>query len=153
MAMHMHHSLLPASITDNPDCKIISKCRDPKDILVGSMWQFVRRMLPELPFHEGRCLSGPIWDHILGYWNASKANPETVLFLRYEEMLHDPVGTVTKLARFTESRREVFGQRARGALPGDQEMESASARKPTRPKRRQAAEKAGVERRRRSLAQ
>uniref|UniRef100_A0A0D9ZI54 Uncharacterized protein n=1 Tax=Oryza glumipatula TaxID=40148 RepID=A0A0D9ZI54_9ORYZ len=32
------------------------------------------------------------------------------------------------------------------------EMESAPARKPARPKRRQAAEKAGVERRRRSVA-
>lgn len=41
---------------------------------------------------------------------------------------------------------------ARGALPGDQEKESAAARKPARPKRRQAAEKAGVERMRRSVA-
>ncbi|BAT15091.1 Os11g0654150 [Oryza sativa Japonica Group] len=47
---------------------------------------------------------------------------------------------------------EEFGQRARGVLPGDQEMERAPARKPARPKRRQAAEKAGVERRRRSVA-
>jgi hypothetical protein len=52
----------------------------------------------------------------------------------------------------TESGREESGQRARGALPGDQEKESAAARKPARPKRRQAAEKAGVERMRRSVA-
>ncbi|XP_052163233.1 flavonol 3-sulfotransferase-like [Oryza glaberrima] len=106
MATHMHHSLLPTSITDNLDCKIIYICRDPKDMLV-SMWQFARRILPELQFHdvfelacEGRCLSGPIWDHILGYWNASKARPETVLFLRYEEMLRYPIDNVRKLARF-----------------------------------------------------
>ncbi|KAF2921433.1 hypothetical protein DAI22_07g033500 [Oryza sativa Japonica Group] len=35
---------------------------------------------------EGRCLSGPIWNHIVGYWNASKARPETVLFLSFEKM-------------------------------------------------------------------
>uniref|UniRef100_A0A0E0JBS2 Sulfotransferase n=1 Tax=Oryza nivara TaxID=4536 RepID=A0A0E0JBS2_ORYNI len=69
------------------------------------MWQFVRRMLPELLFHEvfelaceGRCLSGSTWDHILGYRNASKANPETVLFLRC--CMIPAVGAVTKLARF-----------------------------------------------------
>uniref|UniRef100_A0A0E0LH54 Sulfotransferase n=1 Tax=Oryza punctata TaxID=4537 RepID=A0A0E0LH54_ORYPU len=106
MATHMHHSLLPTSISDNPDCKIIYICRDPKDMLV-SMWQFARRILPELQFYnvfelacEGRCLSGPIWDHILGYWNASKTSPENVLFLRYEEMLQYPNDNVRKLAQF-----------------------------------------------------
>uniref|UniRef100_A0A0E0E7D5 Sulfotransferase n=1 Tax=Oryza meridionalis TaxID=40149 RepID=A0A0E0E7D5_9ORYZ len=107
MATHVHHSLLPASITDNPHCKIIYICRDPKDMIV-SLWHFVRRRLPEIPFLElfesaceGRCLSSPIWDHILGYWNASKTSPETtVLFLRYEELLHDPADGVRKLARF-----------------------------------------------------
>jgi hypothetical protein len=80
--------------------------REPKDMLV-SMWHFARKIRPDLPFAdlfeaacEGSCLSGPIWDHVLGYWNASKASPETVLFLRYEEMLRDPVSNVMKLARF-----------------------------------------------------
>ena len=27
MATHMHHSILPASIADNPDCKIVYVCR------------------------------------------------------------------------------------------------------------------------------
>ncbi|CAN6248397.1 unnamed protein product [Urochloa humidicola] len=106
MATHMHHSLLPASIADNPDCKIVYICREPKDMLV-SMWHFSRRIRPDLELSdlveaacEGRCLSGPIWDHVLGYWNASKASPERVLFLRYEEMLRDPVGNVVELSRF-----------------------------------------------------
>ncbi|KAL6855864.1 hypothetical protein ACP4OV_018666 [Aristida adscensionis] len=106
MATHMHHSVLPASISDNPDCKIVYICREAKDMVV-SMWHFGRRMQPDLSFSDvfeaacdGRCLSGPIWDHVLGYWNASKASPERVLFLRYEEMLRDPVGNVRRLARF-----------------------------------------------------
>jgi hypothetical protein len=83
MATHMHHSLLPASIAANPDCcKIIYICRDPK----WSLWHFGRRMQPSLSFLDvfepacdGSGLTGPIWDHVLGYWNASKASPETVL--------------------------------------------------------------------------
>ncbi|CAO2206153.1 unnamed protein product [Urochloa humidicola] len=106
MATHMHHSILPASITDNPDCKIIYICREPKDMAV-SLWHFVRRAQPDLSFSdifelfcEGTSAAGPIWDHVLGYWNASKASPEKVLFLRYEEMLRDPVSNVRRLARF-----------------------------------------------------
>ncbi|KAL6654024.1 hypothetical protein ACP70R_007489 [Stipagrostis hirtigluma subsp. patula] len=108
MATHMHHALLPASISENPQCKIVYICigRDPKDMVV-SLWHFVRKMIPDLSFSdmfehacEGVSYSGPIWDHVLGYWNASKASPKTVLFLRYEDMLRNPVDNTRKLARF-----------------------------------------------------
>lgn len=86
--------------------KIYLFLREPKDMLV-SLWHFIRRAHPGLSFSdmfeatcEGTSPSGPIWDHVLGYWNASKANPEAVLFLRYDEMLSDPIGNVKKLARF-----------------------------------------------------
>jgi hypothetical protein len=49
---------------------------------------------------EGKSPYGPFWDHLLGYWRASKATPERVLFLKYEEMLADQVGTIRELARF-----------------------------------------------------
>ncbi|RLN34639.1 cytosolic sulfotransferase 5-like [Panicum miliaceum] len=106
MATHMHHAILHASLSNNPDCKIVYICRNPKDMLV-SLWHFARIVQPDLAFSdvfehacEGVSLSGPIWDHVLGYWNASKESPETVLFLRYEEILLDPAGNVRKLARF-----------------------------------------------------
>jgi hypothetical protein len=68
--------------------------------MLVSMWHFSRRIRPDFELSdlleaacEGTCLSGPIWDHVLGYWNASKASPETVLFLRYEESCATPLGT------------------------------------------------------------
>ncbi|GJN13282.1 hypothetical protein PR202_ga31636 [Eleusine coracana subsp. coracana] len=107
MNTHIQYSALPACISTNPGLKIVYICRDPKDMLV-SMWHFIRKTSqPDLSFSDffegacdGVCVSGPIWDHVLGYWNASKASPETVLFLRYEEMLRDPVANARKLARF-----------------------------------------------------
>ncbi|KAL6638755.1 hypothetical protein ACP70R_023614 [Stipagrostis hirtigluma subsp. patula] len=106
MATHLHHALLPASITENHGCKIIYICRDPKDMLV-SLWHFIRELIPDLSFSDmfehacqGISYSGPIWDHVLGYWNASKASPEKVLFLMYEDMLRNPVDNTRKLARF-----------------------------------------------------
>ncbi|KAE8819802.1 Flavonol sulfotransferase-like protein [Hordeum vulgare] len=105
MNTHMQHSLLPASVADNPNAKIVYICREPKDMLV-SMWHFGNTIHPcefsELfeSACEGRTTDGPVWDHVLGYWRASKAAPERVLFLRYEEMLLNPVDGVIKLAEF-----------------------------------------------------
>ncbi|VAI68026.1 unnamed protein product [Triticum turgidum subsp. durum] len=104
MHTHMHHSLLPPSLAR---CKIIYICRKPKDMLV-SMWHFIMAAggaaFPFSDLFESACDGknphGPIWDHILGYWRASKASPERVLFLRYEEMLLDPVSSVRELALF-----------------------------------------------------
>ena len=82
------------------------RCREPKDMVV-SLWHFCRRGKPDVSFSDlfeavcqGTSVSGPFWDHVLGYWNASKATPEAVLFLRYEDTLRDPAGNVKKLARF-----------------------------------------------------
>ncbi|XP_044968964.1 cytosolic sulfotransferase 8-like [Hordeum vulgare subsp. vulgare] len=105
MNTHMHHSLLPASVAVDPNLKVVYICREPKDMLV-SMWHFGNTIHP-CDFSdmfesvcEGKSPDGPIWDHVLGYWRASKASPERVLFLRYEEMLLNPVESVMKLAGF-----------------------------------------------------
>lgn len=67
MATHMHHAILPTSISNNPDCKIVYVCRNPKDMLV-SLWHFTRGVQPDLAFSdvfehacEGVSFSGPIY--------------------------------------------------------------------------------------------
>lgn len=72
----------------------------------------------ELPLEEafdlfcnGRSSYGPYWDSVLGYWQASKQEPERVLFLHYEELKQDPSPQVKRLASllrvpFTEEEEE-----------------------------------------------
>ena len=107
IATHMPCSLLPERVTaEGAGCKVVYVCREPKDMVV-SRWHFHRRLHPELPFADvfeavcsGAVAYGPAWDHMLGYWSASTARPDSVLFLRYEDLLRDPAEHVRALARF-----------------------------------------------------
>uniref|UniRef100_A0A0E0BHD9 Sulfotransferase n=1 Tax=Oryza glumipatula TaxID=40148 RepID=A0A0E0BHD9_9ORYZ len=107
MSTHASFSVLPASITDNPGCKIVYICRQPKDMLV-SYWHFINRSKSNAmsfsdvwdSIHEGTYFGSPIWEHILEYWRASQAMPDRVLFLRYEDIQRDPVKNVEKIAEF-----------------------------------------------------
>uniref|UniRef100_J3MCZ6 Sulfotransferase n=1 Tax=Oryza brachyantha TaxID=4533 RepID=J3MCZ6_ORYBR len=107
---HMPLSMLPSTTTaGGGGCRVIYICREPKDMVV-SWWHFSRRREEKYSiatfaevvasFCSGVRLYGPFWEHILGYWHASAARPDNVLFLRYEELLRDPAGNVRKLARF-----------------------------------------------------
>ncbi|KAK1699607.1 hypothetical protein QYE76_016304 [Lolium multiflorum] len=119
LATHIPYTLLSARIAAAEGAsggRIVYICRAPKDALV-SMWLFTQKKLAteanggDLPkpytieeafelFCDGRAFYGPQWHHVAGYWEASRRWPEEVLFLRYEDMLHDPVGNVRKLAAF-----------------------------------------------------
>ncbi|KAL5708470.1 hydroxyjasmonate sulfotransferase [Ranunculus cassubicifolius] len=90
---HVHYPLLPNSIKDS-DCKIVYLCRNPRDNFI-SLWQFMNKL-----YCRGVSLSGPFWDHVLGFWKASLENPKKVLFLQYEEMKKDTTCLVKKLAEF-----------------------------------------------------
>ncbi|KAH7666790.1 P-loop containing nucleoside triphosphate hydrolase protein [Dioscorea alata] len=111
-AAHLPFPLLPQSALS---CRIVYLCRDPKDTFV-SLWHFFERSRISLStedksegldlnkafqlFSQGMAPGGPFWDRVLGYWKESLRRPEKVLFLRYEEMMEDPVSHLRKLAEF-----------------------------------------------------
>lgn len=106
MNTHLPCTLLPDSVTGSGSCKVVYVCRDPKDMAV-SLWHFLRRLQPDLSFADtfesvcdGTVAVGPVWDHALSYWRASVAQPDRVLFLRYEDLLRDPENNVRRLAGF-----------------------------------------------------
>uniref|UniRef100_A0ACD5TBA1 Uncharacterized protein n=1 Tax=Avena sativa TaxID=4498 RepID=A0ACD5TBA1_AVESA len=114
LATHLPFSFLPERL------RVVYICRDPKDALV-SFWLFIRKSSESLGvdmesfplqealelFCEGRCFGGPQWRHVVEYWEASRrrrgtggAGEQQVLFLRYEEMLRDAVGSLKTMAEF-----------------------------------------------------
>lgn len=62
-----------------------------RDVSSSYVWESVR---------ECTYFGSPIWDHILGYWNASKVKPDNVLILKYEDMKRNPTENVEKIAEF-----------------------------------------------------
>ncbi|NP_001150618.1 flavonol 4-sulfotransferase isoform X1 [Zea mays] len=108
LGTHLPLSLLPPAVATS-GCRVVYLCRQPKDVFV-SLWHFVKGMRGgrspvELDaalamFCEGVSPFGPVWEHYLEYWKESLARPERVLFLRYEEMVADPVRAVRTLAGF-----------------------------------------------------
>ncbi|GFP81455.1 cytosolic sulfotransferase 15 [Phtheirospermum japonicum] len=93
ISTHITYKTLPESIHQESECKVIYICRNPLDTFVSLDEAF--NMLC-----RGVHSFGPIWDHVLGYWNAHLENPEKVLFLKYEDLKEDTAFYVKKIAEF-----------------------------------------------------
>ncbi|VAH40998.1 unnamed protein product [Triticum turgidum subsp. durum] len=100
-------SLLPPGMR-SLGCRVVYLCRDPKDALVSRL-HFENKAFPGTDLSMDGCFSmfckgfspyGPFWDHCLEYWRESMARPDSVLFLKYEEIKSDPTLVVRKLAKF-----------------------------------------------------
>uniref|UniRef100_A0A0A9BYM9 Sulfotransferase n=1 Tax=Arundo donax TaxID=35708 RepID=A0A0A9BYM9_ARUDO len=109
LAVHTPFSALPASVRESR-CRVVYLCRDPKDAFV-SLRHFLDGIKPAgcamTPFAEafdlfcdGVSPFGPVWEHMAEYWKESVARPAEVLFLRYEHLKEDTVGSVVRLAEF-----------------------------------------------------
>jgi estrone sulfotransferase len=107
LATHMPLSLLPKSVVSS-GCWIVYMCRDPKDAFV-SWWYFYNKV--HIGYHidlktafnmfsEGFSDHGPCWDHYHEYWRESNARSDKVLFLKYEDMILEPIKHVIRLASF-----------------------------------------------------
>ncbi|KAJ0093505.1 hypothetical protein Patl1_26832 [Pistacia atlantica] len=95
----------------NSNCCIVYMCRNPLDQFI-SQWKFWVNGFPiegkEPPsLHdtfemvcEGIKSFGPIWEHVLGYWKASKEQPHKILFLKYEDLKEDINFYVKRLTSF-----------------------------------------------------
>ncbi|KAF3528861.1 hypothetical protein DY000_02039215 [Brassica cretica] len=88
---HMHLNALHEATTKSSSspCKIVYVCRGLKDTFV-SVDAYCR----------GVTLYGPYWEHMLSYWKGSLEDKENVLFMRYEEIIEEPLIQVKRLAEF-----------------------------------------------------
>nr|ADB85371.1 putative flavonol 3-sulfotransferase [Phyllostachys edulis] len=107
LSTHMPLALLPPRVS-TLGCRVVYLCREPKDVLVSG-WHYANKVRKDFCieldrsfelFCEGVSLFGPIWEHYLGYWKESMADPDRVLFLKYDEMMADPMKHVKMLAEF-----------------------------------------------------
>ncbi|XP_042501582.1 cytosolic sulfotransferase 8-like [Macadamia integrifolia] len=109
---HMPYTSLPQSVAQSETSpKIVYICRNPKDTLV-SWWRFSNKVRSNISleplklekifkmFCKGMLSCCPFWDHVLGYWKESLERPQNVLFLKYEEMVAEPVLHLKLIAEF-----------------------------------------------------
>ncbi|XP_060215241.1 cytosolic sulfotransferase 5-like [Lycium barbarum] len=106
---HLPYRVLPDSIKNSDNCKIIYIARNPMDTLI-SMWHFfnnMKRVENFFPlekvvecFCNGVHPYGPFFEHVLEYWEESKQRPQKILFLKYEDLKIDPKKEVEKIALF-----------------------------------------------------
>ncbi|KAF8080000.1 hypothetical protein N665_0982s0002 [Sinapis alba] len=109
---HMHLNALREATTKSSSspCKIVYVCRGLKDTFVSG-WHY-KNMLHrtkmdqasfELMFDaycRGVTLYGPYWEHMWSYWKGSLEDVENVLFMRYEEIIEEPLLQVKRDAEF-----------------------------------------------------
>ncbi|CAM0884409.1 unnamed protein product [Alopecurus aequalis] len=105
LSTHLPVKLLPPSVS-GIGCRIVYLCRNPKDVLV-SMWHFLNKVNTNYTidkafelFARGEASYGPIWEHNLGFWKKNVLESDSVLFLKYDEMMAQPVEHVKMLAEF-----------------------------------------------------
>jgi hypothetical protein len=110
---HAPHQLMPfvggATSTLPAGSKVVYVARNPKDACV-SMFHHARAIPVfqyEGPFGHwvemylrGEVEHGSWWAHTLDWWQASRRQPEQVLFITYEEMVADPVAAVRRVCSF-----------------------------------------------------
>ncbi|CAH0597698.1 unnamed protein product [Chrysodeixis includens] len=105
---HLPWDLLPVSIEradGSARPKVIYTSRNPKDMVVSyyhycTLVHGLKGTFEEFCdlFMRDRAPFGPVWNHILGFWN--RRHDPNVLFIKFEEMKHDLPSVVRRTADF-----------------------------------------------------
>ncbi|XP_048001533.1 luciferin sulfotransferase [Leguminivora glycinivorella] len=105
---HLPWDLLPVDIQredGQAKAKVIYTSRNPKDMVVSyyhycTLVHGLKGTFEEFCdlFMRDRAPFGPVWNHILGFWN--RRNDPNVLFIKFEEMKHDLPSVVRRTADF-----------------------------------------------------
>ena len=103
---HLHYDGLPDGVAEKK-AKIICIARNPKDCCVSN-FHFTKLVQTEInetdfgvyakKFINGKVVYGPYWPHVHSYYQ--RRNDANVLFIFYEDLIHDFHATVDKLAKF-----------------------------------------------------
>ena len=105
---HLSLGMLPNKVLSTEGVKLVYVCRNPRDVVVsyhnheklfknysGGFDNFFDAFL------EGVAgFYSPFMEHVLEYWNASKSNEKSILFLKYEDMKRDLRKEVRKVGQF-----------------------------------------------------
>jgi hypothetical protein len=93
---------------NNTTAKVVYVARNPKDVAISTFFHNQSKGGYEGTWEEhfqeflnGDVGSGPYFDHILPWWQASQKD-KNILFMKYEDMKHDHAGNVAKLASFLD---------------------------------------------------
>ncbi|XP_010672211.2 cytosolic sulfotransferase 5 [Beta vulgaris subsp. vulgaris] len=111
---HIPYGSLPKSIKAS-SCKMLYIARNPLDTIVSSYHfyiDFIKKATEDQDFKppsiedffddfcEGRSMTGPYFEHVVGFWKESLEQPSKVLFLKYEDLKEDPTFYSKKVAEF-----------------------------------------------------
>jgi hypothetical protein len=103
---HLPYPLMPS--LKGTTAKIVYVARNPKDVAISTYFHNQSKGGYEGTWEEHFELflnsdvgSGPYFDHILPWWQASQTDDQ-ILFLKYEDMKHDHAENVAKLASFLD---------------------------------------------------
>ncbi|CAN0392624.1 unnamed protein product, partial [Ascophyllum nodosum] len=110
--MKSHANLKDLPVGSAQGLKVIYVARNPKDVAVslyhmaisgqGAKFRGFSDMIRF--FVQGRCENGLWFNHVLEWWEAANADPEHILFIKYESMLAAPEEHIRKIADFAGIR-------------------------------------------------
>ncbi len=106
---HMPYAMALGGVPANSPCRYVYIARNPKDVIVsyyhfesGTAWSGAYDGPWEHWFEsflKGKIQRGDWFDHVLGWWHASR-EASNILFLRYEDLLTDFPQELSRLCDF-----------------------------------------------------